>query len=185
MGSGFKNVEPYAVSPQMAADRAFAAARHERMKKEQAARATDGPGISDPAGNEGEGANGIGGDFTAHLPKMIAGEAHEVRPDYGSVRDKVQSYGKTAAAGMAESDARKRELARTMREIDLKAESMRPGVTGAGQASDVTEAVDQANRFKWDKMLAGSRDLAQKKHDAKYGLAPHEDRSGFLRVDRI
>jgi hypothetical protein len=119
---------------------------------------------------QGTSANGVGGDPTANLPDRIAGEGVAVRPDVEKFRS--QYHSEADAERMAISRARQNELDRTLREINLKANSIRPGETRVGQMSDVTYAMDTANRQKWEKMRDASLEMAQKEHEAKYGLNP-------------
>jgi hypothetical protein len=123
------------------------------------------------AAAEGTSANGVGGDPTAILPNLIEGGGGvAVRPDVKGSRS--QYYSEKDAEQIAISRARAAELARTEREINLKANSIRPGETRVGQMSDVTYAMDTANRQKWEKMRDASLEMAQKEHEAKYGLNP-------------
>jgi hypothetical protein len=121
------------------------------------------------AAAEGTSANGVGGDPTAILPNLIEGGGGvAVRPDVEKFRS--QYHSEADAERLAISRARQMELDRTEREINLKADSIRPGETPVQSMSDVTYTMDAANRQKWEKMRDASLEMAQKEHEAKYGL---------------
>lgn len=139
--------------------------------------------VRDPRNEEGTSANGVGGDFTANLPSMIVDTPQAVRPDYSQYDDKTQYYGKKADRRMAESAARKQELARTLREIELKAKEMDPGhisTAGFASAGPASMVIEQANRLKFNKMLDESKKHAMAAHEAKYGLPPSSDWSAGM-----
>ena len=173
---GFRGVKPYQISQQMGEDREEAAQKRllaqqgqqSDYEREIAHDATQSQDAFVQGSQEGESANGIGGDPTANLPDRIAGQGVAVRPDVEKFRS--QYHSEADAERLAISRARQMELDRTEREINLKADSMRPGETPVQSMSDVTYTMDTANRHKWEKMRDASLEMAQQEHDAKYGL---------------
>ena len=192
---GFRGVKPYQISPQMGEDRETAARR--RLLAQQSQQSDYEQEIAhDQAQNarmenstdEGTSANGIGGDPTANLPDLIEGQGVAVRPDVRAAES--QFYSHKDAERIAISRARSAELARTLREIDVTANSMRPGrIAEFGLAGPTAMVMEQANRMKWNKMRNASIDMARKEHEAKYGLLDSSGLGygvpGFGGVDRL